>query len=677
MLRIATFIMVFLAFLSFANAQDFDDYKPVQCSGKIPKDFLGLFSDKYKQSQARIDKNSASKDYQDDFLLKSNFKISEMMQSGKVLFGDSSTIYINKVADKLLASKPEMRKKLRFYVLKSPYVNAFATDEGIIFVSYGLLARLQTEAQLAFILAHESIHFFHQHAMTAYVEKEEAKSDIKYWQKKSAEEFVMKRHAFSREQEIEADNEGLELFLESEYSTESVIGVFDILLNADLPFDQQPFDRTFLNNSFLEIPPKLFGDSTSLPSRDENYDDSESTHPNIATRKKAIQEQLANTQAAKKDEYLVSEKKFNEIREIARFEVAALYISTRQYQKAIFHSFLLQKKYPESKYLKKITAQALYGLARYREAGRTQEVILSDSTDGHLKIMPQFHKKTSSSENLVLAMTYVRDLIKSYPDDLSLQMMLWDLTYKYEDIYKKFSEETDTTGVYAKNASDKLLTDSLFQKEYLQKIQEQGKAEWKSERKRVHALGINKILVVNPFHISVNNQERKMLYLTSEDKEVEMYKRIQKVSRQVRLSTILLGAKRFRNSDVRRFNNMTLLTEWVKENSLHEDLDFVNFYPQKFRQLSKFYRTKYVAWIGALGLHQSPISKKFNLGGYTVFYVTLYDLQYGRPHFVVQRALPYKDRDDILTAMLYDTFSQIKSKKVRNGWWNTFGLSKN
>jgi len=720
---------VLLGVCFHVKAQDFDDYKPFQCSGEIPADFRGLFADKYQQSKQRIQKNSQTKKYEDAFLLKSNFKILQLMQSGKILFGDSSSAYVNQVADRLFVSNPEIRKKLRFYVVKSWYANAFATDEGIIVVSYGLLARLKTEAQLAFILAHESSHFIEKHAVTAYIEKEEAKADLKYWQRSSAEDFVMKRHAFSREQESEADMQGLKLFLRSGYSTDSLLNVFDILLHADLPFEERELNRTALNNEFLNIPPSLFGDTTTLPQRDEDYDDSESTHPNIATRKSDLQTAFETLGAVnvKGEEFLVSKEKFLKIREIARFEVATLYISSRQYERAIFHTLLLQEKYPNSKYLQKIRAQGLYGLARYELAGRANEVYLEGYIDGHLRVMPQLCDSISDAETLILSMTYIRSLQNKYPDDISLKMMLWDLTDEYEELYKGWvsdnpkgktnkkllsDEERDalldslntknkerrkqardgkqtTTIIKAafKAASDKLLADTIFQNQYLKEA-EKGEIEWKTERKKFHKLGIDKILVINPFYLSFNYRAKeKLLYLTSEEKEIESYKRIRDIASMVNLETELLSAKELKSTDVDKFNDLTLLSNWMKENSQHEDLELVNFQRKALRKIAQKYGTQYIAWVGTFGVdggtvelyHENtyvalgasvilpPVGIAMLYGmvkpkHHTASFVILYDLKQGQPRFVARKFLPYKDKEDILSASLYHIFSQIKMK---------------
>ena len=75
--------------------------------------------------------------------------------------------YLNQVASRL--APPEMQGqeaiRLRVYTIRDPSLNAFTYPTGSIYVHTGLLARLENEAQLAVVLAHEETHATHRHAL--------------------------------------------------------------------------------------------------------------------------------------------------------------------------------------------------------------------------------------------------------------------------------------------------------------------------------------------------------------------------------------------------------------------------------------------------------------------------------------------------------------------------------
>ena len=156
-----TIALLFTLSLSLSlPAQKYKDYTPLRSTGTIPSDFTTLSSVKFRadvKEEKMNSKNHYVDNTKEEFLLKSNFIIDELLMSGRVLFNDSVTEYVNKVAAMVMANEPDLREKLRFYVLKSSITNAFTTNQGIIFVTLGLISQLENEAQLGFILCHEII----------------------------------------------------------------------------------------------------------------------------------------------------------------------------------------------------------------------------------------------------------------------------------------------------------------------------------------------------------------------------------------------------------------------------------------------------------------------------------------------------------------------------------------
>jgi predicted Zn-dependent protease len=76
--------------------------------------------------------------------------------------------YVNGVARKLQPPHVLKELPLQILVLKDPHLNAFAFPNGVIYVHTGILARMENEAQLATLLAHEMTHCTHRHALKAF-----------------------------------------------------------------------------------------------------------------------------------------------------------------------------------------------------------------------------------------------------------------------------------------------------------------------------------------------------------------------------------------------------------------------------------------------------------------------------------------------------------------------------
>ncbi len=244
-------------------------------------------SKKYQDRKETISRKDRRRDHKSKktFYLQSSFIIDDLLHSGDVLFSDDVTIYINKIADELLKNNPELRKKISFYCVKSAAPNAFATDRGDIFVNLGLLAAMKTEAEIAFVLAHEIVHFEKKHNITSHVEFK--KIERKLFNTKSYDKLLEKSN-YSKKMELEADDLGLKKILESQYNPLVSDHLFDRLSLAHLPYEEMKIDSNFLNLPGLTLPSTLFLSivEKGKPKDDDSENDASkySTHPNIEKR---------------------------------------------------------------------------------------------------------------------------------------------------------------------------------------------------------------------------------------------------------------------------------------------------------------------------------------------------------------------------------------------------------
>ncbi|MBI3235019.1 MAG: M48 family metalloprotease, partial [Bacteroidetes bacterium] len=419
-------------------AQDFENYVPLRCSGKVPDDFKKNATDKYLAELEKIDKSEndrSRKRTEKQFSLSTNFQVNELLFSGRVLFGDPTTEYINKVVDVLLENDKELRKKLRFYVIKSDVVNAFTTHQGIIFVNLGLLAQVNSEAELAFVLSHEIGHYVKNHVLEGYLEKEKIKKGKGSYRSMGIDERVEEYFKYSKESESEADTWGFELYKKSPYSLKAINPLFDVLLYSYLPFDEIEFTYDFIEDSQFKLPKKykLAKDKIKDITAKEDEDDKESTHPNIKKRKESVNELM---EAEKKNSstkmFVVGEDEFLKVQKLARFEVCHIYLTLGKYAKALYSGWLLKQLYSEKKYADKVILMAMYGFC---QADHEDESLYDNNTgskgndddgsddgtwkkiEGNSQPVYYMFNKLTDKDLTVIATGFAWKLKQIYPDD--------------------------------------------------------------------------------------------------------------------------------------------------------------------------------------------------------------------------------------------------------------------
>ena len=151
--------------------------------------------------------------------------------------------YINDIGQRLVANSSRPNDTFTFTVLDSPDINAFALPGGFIYVNRGLLAYLETEAELAGVIAHEIGHITENHhsrratsqttttvlATTAYILT--GSGDLYDAAQMYGAEVVS---GFGRDMELEADAAGAEFMHRSGYDADALLSVIGVLKDQEM-----------------------------------------------------------------------------------------------------------------------------------------------------------------------------------------------------------------------------------------------------------------------------------------------------------------------------------------------------------------------------------------------------------------------------------------------------------
>jgi len=97
------------------------------------------------------------------YLEKMGFAVAGQIATGGLETDIQKLRYINMVGNLIVESTPLYYYPFKFYILSDERPVAYATPNGMIFVSQGLLDVLQSEAELACVLGHEISHVVQQH----------------------------------------------------------------------------------------------------------------------------------------------------------------------------------------------------------------------------------------------------------------------------------------------------------------------------------------------------------------------------------------------------------------------------------------------------------------------------------------------------------------------------------
>jgi predicted Zn-dependent protease len=149
-------------------------------------------------------------------------------RSGQIYDDRRATAYVQGVMDRLY---PEFKGKIQVHLYDSTQLNAFALPNGSIYFNIGLLARIENEAQLAAVLAHEAAHFIGRHSFQQRVSAKNASAFAVSGIPFSSLAAISSISGFSRDLEREADQKGYERLVRAGYNPNEAHKVFQQLAN--------------------------------------------------------------------------------------------------------------------------------------------------------------------------------------------------------------------------------------------------------------------------------------------------------------------------------------------------------------------------------------------------------------------------------------------------------------
>lgn len=420
-------LFISLLILRTLCAQDPKQSDPVRifANGPVPDLFLPVhtLNEIYNPSGGSSPGRELSGKETDDFLASVNYATDGIVKSGRLLYDDTISRFLGNILNILLAEHPEIRSRINVYAHKSTVVNAFMLPNGMLFVNLGLIANATCEADIAFILAHEIVHYTRQHSINLHIE-----GLSKEW---SEEQFIfdyLAYHHRSRIQEAEADEAGLrEYFLRTDYNHEAVYRAFEIMQFGHLPFEEMPLMREEVETEFYRFPEKYYADNVKSISNKSIATDTLSTHPAIPERIRKVREILEKSQGDGGNRFIAPEQDFIYIRDLARYECICQDLIDGKYTEAFYNSRVMLENHPGSHNIEIARVAALYGLAKIKRAGMSSKIPPEKDTEGAMHTVVRFIRRASARDASLLALRYAWNTKKKYPDDRYLEQVCNDL----------------------------------------------------------------------------------------------------------------------------------------------------------------------------------------------------------------------------------------------------------
>ena len=373
-----------LCLVSFVGSEQLEkNYFPAPVHDTLSVDMANKLKLKLEKDKARINEPSKEANTFLKSLYDKRYEYLAKTVNDDFFVADSAfTPFLQSILDKIYKANPQLPKETKVYALRSPSPNAVSFGDGTLGFTLSLLARMENEDQVAFVLCHEIAHYHSEHSVTDL--KELARLNYDKDLKRKIDE--VKRNPYgkytklteifksmglslsqhSRVHEVEADSLGFTYFSAMRYDLRQASRVMEILDSASAPMDTHliDFKKHF---DFKDYPFKtswLKYAKSSTWHAPPTEDDSLETHPDCKGRAVALERQR---QRLGERSSVSTAGRVPLIRAKSQFEMIHSDYHFKNYGRALFRALLLADRYPENIYLQAVIGKSLYQLFVYQQ----------------------------------------------------------------------------------------------------------------------------------------------------------------------------------------------------------------------------------------------------------------------------------------------------------------------
>jgi Zn-dependent protease with chaperone function len=347
-------------------------------------------------------------------ILNTSYAISSINKSGYIIFTGELVDYLNKIKDYLLRDYEFFRTKIRIYISKDPNHNAFSIINGNIYLNVGLIANVENEAQLAFIICHEIMHIVNEHTIKEQLNNRGFRDVLNGTEViKGNGNSISKTHSVSQLNEFQADNDGLKLFSLSKYSLFEALKAIELLnsyedLNSNIEITNQLF---FLKNSdILDTFSVSYEKPKKYDSHEFNLEEFEiNTHPSIKERFDKINTLISvHNDTNNNSIYLLTDlNEFNKYQKFAKYEVLSCLISSEELVPALIYSLNLVKNGDNSI---EVINNICYILTKFYKLKKLNNKIISLSNNAKEQKISDYLNSLSTNEFKIYIISVLNEL---------------------------------------------------------------------------------------------------------------------------------------------------------------------------------------------------------------------------------------------------------------------------
>ncbi|AMM50293.1 hypothetical protein TH61_02605 [Rufibacter sp. DG15C] len=374
--------------------------------------------------------------------------------------------FIQNIYQRIVKNNPGLPAS-QLILSKSPIENAFALSNGTIVFNVGLLARLENESQVAFVISHELAHVYFQHMQTGIKQTLDALYDKEHQKEvrqivrqvynthskleNLALKFSMNNNFHRRGHEKQADSLAFTMLLKTDFDPAQAYTALQLMDKMDAPANQRPLElNSWFSCQSFQLPPSEKQKPKSIFAvipevKDYEMSDTLKTHPDCKKRMGYIKELALRTSITTEFATHISQE-LSALQLNCNREIVQSWFDMQRYDYALYQALLQLNASPNDDYLQAMVMLCLHQFKDHFERHQFADVVsnVSDEQPNNLKELLQFLHLLNLSDFKGLSSCYQQKApIKSQGNEYALLAQ-----YAWAILQNDVSKATEAQAAY-------------------------------------------------------------------------------------------------------------------------------------------------------------------------------------------------------------------------------------
>ncbi len=386
-------------YISTHGQQNISEFRSLKSEAPVPEYLKKLCS----PGKLPDNKNMA--------LAYNEYMLKALLKEGSYVFNDPISNHLNELKTKFLNDFDD----IQFLLVKSNVPAVFHNHEKLVFLTTGLIARLENEAELIFFMGKgkATSNEAKGYRFDINPNLNESYKSIFHTDEIIAEQLIIQDLSINKN----SNKKALQLLIKLGLDPKASITALEKLETSKFVVESSPISAEDLAISGIKFEAEDLEDNYQPITIKESNQKYRSYHEGVQNQIKELK--TVSDEATESNKvFLTNNKDFDEIKMLARFQLINHELNRGNIKKAIYNSLICRRTHPDNYFINYALVRGFYALSAFSNSKKWSKIKNKDRRiKGDYSTFNNFINKLTKEELNLITLTLIDSIQSNFPED--------------------------------------------------------------------------------------------------------------------------------------------------------------------------------------------------------------------------------------------------------------------